>query len=131
MTSTDLSEQRILPIAQLDPSVDAQGTTVRGVTTLLWPYSASKKTLALLLVEPDVRLRREQGQVRIQFEGPSAIAIAKSDIGIGDTLHLGLLGAKWCKTRNTVDTLNKNVEWELNYHDRLILRVSAKPLIGS
>src|ERR1700760_465757 len=88
-----------LPIAALEQRDGLTGSTlVKGVITLIWPYSQSSKKAAILLAEPDFRLRHKQGQVRIQFGGSSALALSKSQIEIGDEVILALQGVRWVES---------------------------------
>ena len=115
--------QRRIPIADLDPSLETFHTSIVGIVTLIWPYSSSSKTFGLLLVEPDFRLRRNKGQVRVHFTGSSATAVARSGIGIGAQVSLSLVGVQWAKDESTPKTPGKGVEWELRFSERLALQV--------
>ncbi|KAL9064757.1 MAG: hypothetical protein Q9157_007718, partial [Trypethelium eluteriae] len=112
-----------LPIASLAPSlpsVDAK--SFKGVVTLVWPYSSSTGQLSLLIAEQDFRLRRNKGQVRVHFHGSSAKAVARSGIGIGDVVIVGLEGVQWVQEAGDhVNTPGKSVDWELRYGQRLVL----------
>lgn len=103
---------------------------IKAVITLKWPYSSSNKTVALLLAEPDFRLRRLRGQVRVQFTGSSAKALARADIGSGDEVILSLCGAEWIKDDQQVRTPGKGVDWELRFRERLILQVGWTYIFG-
>jgi hypothetical protein len=89
----------------------------------VWPYSSSTRALSLLLAEPDVRLRKGKGQVKVTFHGPSAEAVAKGQVGIGDTVQLGLEGAQWIQSSENVSTPGKKVEWDLVFDGRADLDV--------
>lgn len=126
MTSSAESQNEIqkrVPIADLEPSLETQLTSVTGIVTLIWPYSSSSKTLSVLLVEPDFRLRRHKGQVRIHFTGSSATAVARSGITIGTQISLSLVGVHWAKDESTPRTPGNGVEWELRFGERLALQV--------
>lgn len=97
--------------------------SIRGIVTLSWPYSSSTRQCALLLADPDFRLRNRRGQVRVRFTGASAEAVAKSHIGIGDEVILGLDGASWEKDVEATRTPGKSVDGELLYTRRLSLKV--------
>lgn len=112
-----------ISIAQLQPSIQTERSHIFGVVALIWPYSSSQKTISLLLVEPDFRLRRERGQVHVRFFGSSAKALALSSIQIGDEVLLHLDGVKWAKETTTLKTAGKGVEWALQFRDRLVLEV--------
>ena len=121
---------KILPIASLQPLINTQNTIVRGVVTLIWPYSASNKSFSILLVEPDFRLRRNQGQVRITFEGSSAKAAAKSGISSGDTVTLRLLGVNWARDDTTFKTPGRGIEWELRFAQRVVFQVRRMVILS-
>ena len=119
----DLHTNVQIPIAQLGPSIDVEHNYIKGVVTLIWPYSSSTKSMSILLVEPDFRLRRNKGQVRITFHDSSAKAVARSEISSGDELVISLLGVSWAKDDGILRTPGRGVEWELQYTERLILQV--------
>lgn len=112
-----------LPIAQLQPGLDNDSTTVKGIVTLIWPYALHSQTLSLLLVEPDFRLRRHRGQVRVHFHGSSAKALSRSGVASGDQLLLNLKGAEWAKDTSAASTPGRGIDWELRYGERLVLQV--------
>lgn len=114
------------PLAQIHPSIDADGTYIIGLVTLIWPYSISRKELSLLLVEPDFRLRRNKGQARIIFKGASAKAIARSGINSGDKLLLALDGTRYERAETTIATPGRGVEWDLHFGEVLRFRVERQ-----
>jgi hypothetical protein len=115
-----------IAIAAVAPTLDsAESKAIHAVVTLLWPYSSSTRQCALLLADPDFRLRRKQGQVRVRFSGASATAIAKSGIGIGDEVTLGLQGALFLEGVGDARTPGKSVDWELGYGRRLVIEVCS------
>lgn len=116
-------KQRRVPIADLQPALETDHTSITGIVTLIWPYSSSNRTFSLLLVEPDFRLRRQRGQVRIHFTGSSATAVAKSRVGIWAQINLSLVGVRWAKDEATPRTPGRGVEWELQFGERLALEV--------
>lgn len=122
-----LASERI-PIATLHPSLPTPATkSITSIVTILWPYSSSTRTCALLLAEPDFRLRRRRGQVRVQFFGDAAYAVATSQLGIGDKVILKLAGAQWLQSsgeEEVVRTPGKSVEWELGFKNRLAMLVT-------
>ena len=114
------------PIAQLNPELpDPQSRVVHGEITITWPYNSVTNTLAFLLAEPDVRLRRDHGQVRIQLQGPGARALADLGCGGGDELLLSLDGAEWAKHEPAGRAPGSQLEWQLHFPGRLLLQVSA------
>ncbi|TKA74267.1 hypothetical protein B0A49_08660 [Cryomyces minteri] len=115
----------LVPIADIAPTLPAPDSkAIKAIVTLLWPYSSSTHRCALLLAEPDFRLRRSRGQVRVQLAGSSARAVAKSGIGIGDEVTLGLRGAQWVKDEGALKTPGRSVDWELLFRRRLVLQVN-------
>ena len=123
MKSLNAHGQCRIPISHLQPSVDTENTSIVGVVTLVWPYSSSRKSSSILLVEPDFRLRQERGQVRVDFRGSSAGAVARCGIGIGDEVTLSLVGANWARDDNTLKTPGRGIDWELQFGERVILTV--------
>lgn len=120
-----LDETEIIPIAQLDnPHGKSAASSFKGVVTLVWPYSSSNKSAALLVADPDFRLRNRKGQVRVQLTGPAARAVAKAHIGIGDHLHLSLRGASWLQVKDPVNTPGRSIDAELLYDRSIQLQVS-------
>lgn len=114
----------LMPIAQLSPGQeDISAKSVHAVVTLVWPYSSSSKTLSLLLAEPDFRLRRSQGQVKVNFHGPSAQEVAQTHVGIGDEVQLSLEGVAWTSNQTPLTTPGRNVAWDLNFERHVSLEV--------
>ncbi|KAK6596807.1 3-dehydroshikimate dehydratase [Botrytis cinerea] len=112
-----------IPIAQLTPLLPASASrSVKAVVTLTWPYSSRTGSVAFLLAEPDFRLRRIRGQVRVQFSGSSANAIAKSGITSGDEVILCLDGVEYVGTEAPSATPGRGVEFELKFTDKLLLQ---------
>ncbi|KXT03510.1 hypothetical protein AC578_1640 [Pseudocercospora eumusae] len=100
--------------------------TIRAKISLIWPYSSSTRQCALLLADPDFRLRSDRGQVRVRFTGPSATAVARGKVSIGDELLLDLHGATWAAEPSNVNTPGKSVEGELVYRGELGLQIVRK-----
>jgi hypothetical protein len=114
-----------LPIAELEKAGgDAATKSIRAVVTLIWPYSSSTRRAALLLAEPDFRLRKSKGQVRVQLAGLAAEEVAKSKISSGDEVVLSLIGARWVETTAGISTPGRSVDVELEYSRRIICEVS-------
>lgn len=112
-----------LPIALLQPSQGYEGKTTSGIVTLIWPYSVSQSSFSLLLVEPDFRLRRQRGQIRVHLTGSSAIALARLGVQSGDSILLSLEGVVWAKDELNGKTPGRGIEWELQYGERIVLQV--------
>ncbi|KAL8781956.1 MAG: hypothetical protein Q9213_005795 [Squamulea squamosa] len=121
-----LNDTNRLTIAQLDPSINATGKAVDGIVTLIWPYSISSQTFSILLAEPDFRLRRQRGQVRIQFRGSSAKAVAKHGVQSGDRVWLSLVDAHWERDETASGTPGRGIEWELRFEERVVLKIQRE-----
>ena len=119
----DFQNRSHLPIARLNPSLDTSKSYVKGIVTLVWPYSPSNKYTSILVVEPDFRLRRKQGQVRLSFKGRTARAVAKSGLTSGDEVLVALTDAEWLQAENNVATPGRRVDWELQFGEHVILQV--------
>jgi hypothetical protein len=120
-----------IPIAELNPTLEAQTSrSVKAIVTLTWPYSSATRSVAFLLAEPDFRLRRSKGQVRVQFSGSSAKRIAKSGIASGDEVILCLDGVEWLRDASAVSTPGKGVDFELKFTERLLLQVRLTQATG-
>lgn len=119
-----------VPIAQLSPDLgDAKDKCVEAIVTLVWPYSSSTKSFSLLLAEPDFRLRRSRGQVKAIFHGHVAEKVARSQVGIGDTVRLGLKCAVFSVNDTAAQTPGRNVAWDIHLDD--ITGVSLEVLEAS
>jgi hypothetical protein len=114
-----------LPIAQLEQRrPDSTSESIRAVVTLIWPYSSSTQRAALLLAEPDFRLRKSKGQVRVQLAGAAARELARSKIASGDEVVLSLQGARWVDASvGGVSTPGRSVDIELEYKRRIACEV--------
>lgn len=130
MASTDdeteqlLASKQATPIARLDPDLaDPATRKVHGEVTVTWPYNALTKRFAFLLAEPDVRLRRDKGLVRIQLNGPSAEAVAKWELGSGDEVTVALDGVDWARDDEPARPPGSRLEWQLQYAGKLVLKV--------
>ncbi|KAL8840816.1 MAG: hypothetical protein Q9176_003663 [Flavoplaca citrina] len=115
-----------IAIALLDPSATGSGRKVRGIVTLIWPYSVSNQAFSILLAEPDFRLRRQRGQVRVQFRGSSAKALARCDVQSGDLVDLTLSHAQWEKEESTSGTPGRGIEWELRFGEKVVLQIQRE-----
>ncbi|RAH85061.1 hypothetical protein BO86DRAFT_376656 [Aspergillus japonicus CBS 114.51] len=121
---SELLRSTPVPIAQLSPSLDnLPHNSVRGVVALLWPYSSSTRSISLLLAEPDFRLRRSGGQVRVVFHGPVAEEVAKSHVGIGDNVYLSLHGSRLTDNDPKVLTPGKSVAWDVHFETTVLVEV--------
>jgi hypothetical protein len=110
-------------IAELHPELPARDTKhFKAAVTLIWPWSSSQRQFALLLAEPDFRLRRKKGQVRARFSGSSAKALATTGVGIGDEVILSLRGAQFVQ-EDIVSTPGRSIDWELQYTQTVAVQV--------
>jgi hypothetical protein len=110
-------------IAELHPELPARDTKhFKAAVTLIWPWSSSQRQFALLLAEPDFRLRRKKGQVRARFSGSSAKALATTGVGIGDVVILSLRGAQFVQ-EDIVSTPGRSIDWELQYTQTVAVQV--------
>ncbi|KAL1852846.1 hypothetical protein Daus18300_012009 [Diaporthe australafricana] len=120
-----LATRTATPIAQLAPDLPDQATRkVHGEVTITWPYSSVSKSVAFLLAEPDFRLRRDKGQVRIQLNGPSAEAIGDLELGSGDEVTLDLDGVEWAKDEEPARPPGSRSDWQLKFAGKLTLKVT-------
>ena len=124
VTSSIMSNNTLIPITSLSPqNTPPPGHSIRAIVTLSWPYSSSTRQCALLLADPDFRLRNRKGQVRVRFAGASAEAVAKARIGIGDEVVLDLDGGKWEEDTEALRTPGKSVDGELYFRAKLGLKI--------
>lgn len=123
-TMSTLESTTHIPIAQLTPLLPASASrSVKAVVTLTWPYSSRTGSIAFLLAEPDFRLRRTRGQVRVQFSGPAAKVIDKSGIASGHEVILCLDGVEFIEAEAPNATPGRGVEFELKFTKRLLMQV--------
>lgn len=135
LPSGPLSKAKATQLSELQPSLkDTADRYVRGVVVLIWPFSSATKQFSLLLSDPDFRRRELRGQIKARFAGPSAEAVAKSKIGIGDIILLGLDGLRWEEHASQPNTPGTSIEWDLLFSNRLVLEVcvyAQGPYLGS
>ncbi|CAG9999768.1 unnamed protein product [Clonostachys byssicola] len=120
----DLSEAIIpTPIAQLQPGLsDTASHVVDGEVTITWPFSIVTKSVAFKLAEHDFLLRRNKGQVRVEFHGAAGKAVAATGIGGGDKVRLSLAGVEWTEGA-PASTRPDTLQWQMNFSSRLRMRV--------
>ncbi|EXJ60510.1 hypothetical protein A1O7_04663 [Cladophialophora yegresii CBS 114405] len=127
MTTVALTFETLkqIPIADLAPASDhaSSSSYILAQVVLVWPYSSSTGTLALLLADTDVRRRKSKGQVKVVFRHGCAREVARTKVGIGDTVKLVLDGCKWTETGGLVSTPGKKIDWDLEYWKQVILQV--------
>ena len=125
--ATALQKTSHLPIAQLTPLLSTPSSrSIKAVVTLTWPYSSVTDTVAFLLAEPDFRLRRTRGQVRVQFKGSSAKAVRTAGVASGDEVILSLEGVEFVHDEIIDSTPGRGVEFELKFTERLLLQVNIQ-----
>lgn len=113
-----------IPIAELSPTLQGLSSRkIKAIVTLTWPYSSATGSVAFLLAEPDFRLRRTRGQVRVQFAGSSAKYVGRSHIASGDEVTLSLDGVEWIHDTANVAAPGRGIEYELKFTERLLLQV--------
>ncbi|CAM1508334.1 Fc.00g051820.m01.CDS01 [Cosmosporella sp. VM-42] len=124
MAEAHLRDGEVTPIAQLNPDISEQKSrVVSGVITIIWPFSIVTKSIAFILAEPDFRLRRDKGQVRLRFHGAVGKAIADSGIGGGDEIRMSLDRVKWEKNEMQTQLAGSTLEWQLEFTNRLLLSI--------
>ncbi|KAI1415158.1 hypothetical protein F5Y13DRAFT_196513 [Hypoxylon sp. FL1857] len=114
-------------IADLGPELsDPASRAVRGVVTITWPYNSVKGTFAFILAEPDYRLRRSKGQIRINLTGASAKAAGESGLSSSDEVLVSLNGAEWVpeEVKKRQSLPGSGVDWQLKFSDKLLLQVT-------
>ncbi|KAI9891888.1 MAG: hypothetical protein M1814_002273 [Vezdaea aestivalis] len=115
-------------IADLHPATPS-GSAINTVVALIWPFSASKHTISLLLVDPDVRLRRHRGQVRVELHGPLADAVQGAHISSGEEIVLELEGAEFIDNASMASTLGRGIEWDLRFRMRLSMQIRGNGIL--
>ncbi|KIW44264.1 uncharacterized protein PV06_05286 [Exophiala oligosperma] len=118
-----------ISIASLSPTTTGAASYILASVALVWPYSSSTRTLALLLADSDIPVRKPRGQVKVIFHDGSAREVAKTKVGIGDLLHLGLAGCKWQENKDNISTPGKKISWNLVFQGQVtaeILRDNAE-----
>ncbi|KAI1377195.1 hypothetical protein F4677DRAFT_415585 [Hypoxylon crocopeplum] len=123
-----LKEATKTAIADLNPDLkEPASRAVRGVVTITWPYNSVKGTFAFILAEPDYRLRRSKGQVRVNLSGPSAKAAGESGLSSGDEVLVGLDGAEWEpeEAKKRLSLSGAGISWQLKFSEKLLLQVAS------
>jgi len=124
---TSLGAPTVIPIANLSPDLpDASTKSVRGVVTITWPYNSVNRTFAFNLAEPDFRLRRNKGQVRVNFTGRIAKAVGSCRLGSNDEVLLSLDGSAWEgeETSRRQSLPGMALGWKLIYTKKLFLKIT-------
>ncbi|KAL7903526.1 hypothetical protein HDV63DRAFT_364342 [Trichoderma sp. SZMC 28014] len=111
------------PIAKLSPAIlDAEALVIEGVITVTWPYSAVAKSIAFILAERDPLHRRDKGQLRVEFQGAAAKALADAHLGGGDEVRLSLDGVRWEENQAWMRRPG-TLEWQMKFTNRLLLMI--------
>lgn len=105
------------------PSDDTSSQYIEGVVQLVWPFSSTTSQLSLLLIEKDVSLRDVTAQIRVTFHDACAKEVAKSKIGIGDTLKLNLRDASTEAEHEELSTPGKKTGYDLHFRKNVNLHV--------
>ncbi|OQE82239.1 hypothetical protein PENNAL_c0037G07156 [Penicillium nalgiovense] len=119
-----------VPIAQLSPDLEQLAAkSFLAAIALVWPYSSSTKSVSLLLVEPDFRLRGAKGQIKVTFHGHVAEKVAETHVGIGDTVCLALEHTKFISNEGAQQTPGRSVAWDAHFENGASLEIyrSAQP----
>lgn len=130
-SSEDASGQSTptIPIAQINPAFNRLAEiSIRAAVTLVWPYSSSTKSFSVLLAEPDVRLRRSNGQVKVTFHALVAERIAETHVGIGDEVVLQLAGCRLEENGTATQTPSRYVAWDVHFDDRVHIEVNFEEI---
>lgn len=109
-----------IPIAKLLPGI--QSGYIRAIVMVKWPYSSSRREMAVILAEPSLRLRRANGQVKARFTNASALSLAMADIMVGDKMLLSLQGAE-AEWKSEAEKLERGIGLELCYTNNVAVRV--------
>ncbi|TGZ77733.1 hypothetical protein EX30DRAFT_176779 [Ascodesmis nigricans] len=111
-----------LPLANLSPEIaSAHPSFIKGVTTLIWPFSQSAQTFSILLCEEDFRLRMNRGQLRLNFKGPSAKEVA-TRVDIGNKVALVLEGVEW---EELGEATKRDVPWSVNVRGGVRIKIQT------
>jgi hypothetical protein len=110
----------LIPIAKLLPGI--QSGHIRAIVMVKWPYSSSRREMAVILAEPSLRLRRANGQVKARFTNASALSLTMADITVGDEMLLSLQGAA-AEWKSEDEKLERGIGLELRYTNSVALRV--------
>ncbi|KAF2731890.1 hypothetical protein EJ04DRAFT_554429 [Polyplosphaeria fusca] len=114
----------LTPITALSPELsELPSRQFAAVVTLIWPFSSSTRECAVLLADPDFRLRNRRGQVRVRFTASSARAVAETGIGIGDDVVLSLRGAQFVQEDRHIHTPGKSIDWEIQFSQTVVVTI--------
>ena len=103
--------------------VEAGNQHIEADVILVWPYSSSTQELSLLLAEHDVSIQKATGQVKVTLHSACAREVAKSRIGIGETIKLSLRDAQLFEESDNVSTPGKKAAFTLHYARAVQLEV--------
>ncbi|PWW72750.1 hypothetical protein C7212DRAFT_285780 [Tuber magnatum] len=124
MPETDSSwPSKQVPLASLAPGTsDNEPGSLVAIISLLWPFSPSSSSLSILASEKDFRLRKNRGQVRVNFKGLAASAVDQAKLQIGDRVVISLEGAEF---QPLDDATERDVPWVVVYSTRLAMKVKT------
>lgn len=113
-----------LPVLDLSPDNSNSTSYLEANVALVWPYSSSSATLALLLVDTYTKPGQLRGQVKVIFRYGCARNVANTKVGIGDTVRLHLNDCAWNETGDVISTPGKKLAWDLEYTSRVRAQIS-------
>ncbi|RVX70402.1 hypothetical protein B0A52_05901 [Exophiala mesophila] len=122
--STTFDTADRLPVLNLSPHNSNPTSYLEADVALVWPYSSSSATLALLLVDTYHKPGQVRGQVKVVFRYGCARQVANTKVGIGDTVRLGLNDCAWKETGDVISTPGKKLAWDLEYTARVCAQIS-------
>jgi len=96
---------------------------IEAKVALVWPYSSSTRQLSLLLAEQDVLLRKAKGQLKVIFHGAGAREIARTRVGIGDKVKIGLDQFELVLEHDILSTPGKKADFDLHVRDSITLEI--------
>ncbi|CAZ81201.1 unnamed protein product [Tuber melanosporum] len=124
MSETDSSlPSKQVPLASLAPGTyDNEPGFFVAIISLLWPFSPSSSSLSILASEKDFRLRKNRGQVRVNFTGLAASVVDQTKLQIGDRVIISLEGVEF---QPLDDATERDVPWVVVYSTRLAMKVKT------
>lgn len=118
--------QRINISSLASNALDTDSTFIEAQVILVWPYSSSNGRLSLLLAEKDVRLRSVKGQVKVTFSGNGAKEVARTRIGVGDLIRLGLKDVSLKHSNEEIATPGRKLGLEIEVQKSIWIEVGGQ-----
>ncbi|KAJ9663809.1 hypothetical protein H2198_000569 [Neophaeococcomyces mojaviensis] len=108
-----------------DLNVDTLPNTfyIEANIALVWPYSSSTQRLSLLLAEHDTLLNKAKGQLKVTFHGACAKEVAKTRVGIGDRVKVGLDQFELAEEHDFLSTPGKKADFDLHIRKSVTLEI--------